>query len=67
MPVVKTIDLVGVSSESWRDAAQQALSEATRTLRGVEGLTVLETSAVVRDDEIVEYHTQVQVRFRLER
>jgi flavin-binding protein dodecin len=67
MPVVKTIDLVGVSSESWRDAAQQALSEATRTLRGVEGLTVLETSAVVRDDEIVEYHTHVQVRFRLER
>ena len=28
MGVIKTIDLVGVSSESWRDAAQQALAEA---------------------------------------
>jgi flavin-binding protein dodecin len=67
MAVIKTIDLVGVSTESWRDAAHQALTEATRTLRHVEGLTVIETSAVVRDDAIVEYHTSVRVRFRLER
>lgn len=67
MAVIKTIDLVGVSSESWRDAAQQALAEATRTLRGVEGLTVLDTSARVEDDVIVEYRTHVRVSFRIER
>ena len=27
MAVIKTIDLVGVSTESWRDAAAQALAE----------------------------------------
>ena len=47
MSVIKTIDLVGVSSESWRDAAQQALGEAAKTLRGIEGMDILETSAVV--------------------
>lgn len=67
MAVIKTIDLVGVSTESWRDAAQQALAEATRTLRGVEGLTVLDTSARVEDDVIVEYRTHVRVSFRIER
>lgn len=67
MAVIKTIDLVGVSTESWRDAAQKALREATTTLRGVEGFDVLDTSAVVRDNEIAEYHTHVRVRFRLER
>lgn len=67
MAVIKTIDLVGVSTESWKDAAQQALTEATRTLRNVEGFDVLDTSAVVRDDVIAEYHTHIRVRFRIER
>ena len=67
MAVIKTIDLVGVSSESWRDAAHQALTEATKTLRNVEGFTVLETSAVVHDAEITEYHTHVRIRFRITR
>jgi len=65
--VIKTIDLVGVSTESWRDAAHKALEEATKTLRSVEGFDVLETSAVVEGEEISEYHTHVRIRFRITR
>jgi flavin-binding protein dodecin len=67
MSVIKTIDLVGVSAESWRDAASQALAEAGKTLRGIEGMDVLETSAVVDGDKIKEYHTHVRIKFRIER
>ncbi|CAN5767776.1 MAG: dodecin family protein [Actinomycetota bacterium] len=67
MAVIKTIDLVGVSTESWRDAANKALDEATKTLRGVEGFDVLETSAMVTDDSITEYRTHIRIRFRIER
>jgi flavin-binding protein dodecin len=67
MSVIKTIDLVGVSSESWRDAASQALAEAGKTLRGIEGMDVLETSAIVDGDKIKEYHTHVRIKFRIER
>ena len=67
MAVIKTIDLVGVSTESWRDAAAQALAEASKTLRGIEGMEVLETSAVVEGDRITEYQTHVRIRFRIER
>lgn len=67
MAVIKSIDLVGVSSESWRDAAQAALAEAAKTLRGIEGMEVLETSAIVEGDKIKEYHTHVRIRFRLDR
>jgi flavin-binding protein dodecin len=67
MAVIKTIDLVGVSSESWRDAAAQALAEAAKTLRGIEGMEVLETSATVDGDQIREYHTHVRIKFRIER
>ncbi|MEX0833538.1 MAG: dodecin family protein [Actinomycetota bacterium] len=66
MAVIKTIDLVGVSPDSWRDAAHQALAEASKTLRGIEGMDVLETSAIVQDGEIREYHTHVRVHFRIE-
>lgn len=67
MPVIKTIDLVGVSTESWRDAAHKAIEEATKTLRNVESFTVLEKSAVIEDNEIAEYHTSVRIRFRISR
>ena len=67
MAVIKTIDLVGVSSKSWRDGAQQALSEAAKTIRGIEHMDILGTSAVVKDGEIAEYHTQVRINFRIER
>ncbi|MEX2554144.1 MAG: dodecin family protein [Actinomycetota bacterium] len=67
MSVIKSIDLVGVSSESWRDAANAALQEAAKTLRGIEGMEVMETSAIVEGDKVKEYHTHVRIRFRLER
>jgi flavin-binding protein dodecin len=67
MAVIKTIDLVGVSNESWRDAASQALADASKTLRGIQGMDVLETSAVVANNEITEYHTHVRIKFRIER
>ena len=67
MAVIKTIDLVGVSNESWRDAASQALAEASKTLRGIEGMDVLETSAVVDGSEIREYQTHVRIKFRIDR
>ena len=67
MAIIKSIDLVGVSTESWRDAAQQALAEAAKTIRGIEHMDILETSAKVADGAISEYHTHVRISFRLER
>lgn len=67
MAVIKTIDLVGVSAESWRDAANQALNEAARTIRGITSMEVLDTSCNVEDGSISEYLTHVRIRFRIER
>jgi flavin-binding protein dodecin len=65
--VIKTIDLVGVSAESWRDAADQALKEASKTIRGIESMDVLDTSCTVTDGTISEYLTHVRIKFRIER
>jgi flavin-binding protein dodecin len=67
MPVIKTIDLVGVSTRSWRDAAESALAEAAKTIRHIEHMDILSTSAVVEDGRIAEYHTEIRLSFRIER
>ncbi len=67
MAVIKTIDLVGVSTKSWRDAANQALDEAARTIRGITEMRVLETSCTVAEGKITEYLTHVRISFRIER
>ena len=64
---IKTIDLVGVSTEGWQDAASKALDEAAKNLRGIQGFDVLEQSAIVEGTEISEFHTHVRIRFRIER
>lgn len=67
MAVIKTIELVGVSDQSWRDAANQALSEASRTIRGITSMDILDTSCTVQDGQVSEYHTHVRINFRIER
>ncbi len=64
--VVRVIELVGVSSESWSDAARQVVTRASQTLRHITGLDVLKSSAVVKDGKIVEYHVNVKVAFVVE-
>ena len=67
MPVLNTIELEGVSSESWKAAAQEALREAAKTLRQIRRLDVLGTSAVVNAGGVIEYRTQVRLTFEIER
>ncbi len=67
MPVLNTIELEGVSAESWNHAAQEALREASKTLRHIRRLDVLGTSAIVAGNGIVEYRTQVRLVFEIDR
>lgn len=66
MAVIKTIELVGVSPTDWTDAANRALDEAAKTLRGIEAMEILDQTAVVRDNRVAEYQATVRIRFRLE-
>jgi len=64
--VVRVIELVGVSSKSWSDAAQQAVTRASGTIRHITGLEVLRSSATVKDGKLLEYHVNVKVAFIIE-
>jgi dodecin len=64
--VVRVIELVGVSSESWSDAARQAVARASQTIRHITGLDVVSSSAVIKDGRITEYHVNVKLAFIVE-
>jgi flavin-binding protein dodecin len=64
--VVRVIELVGVSSEGWSDAARQAVARASQTIRHITGLDVVKSSAVIKDGKITEYHVNVKVAFLIE-
>jgi flavin-binding protein dodecin len=66
MPVMNTIDLEGVSPNSWGDAARDALREAAKTIRGINRLEVISTGTAVQDGRIAEYRTQVRLYFTIE-
>ena len=66
MAVINTLELEGVSTTSWGDAAREALREAARTIRHINRLEVLGTSTSVKEGQITEFRTQVRLYFRIE-
>jgi flavin-binding protein dodecin len=64
--VVKIIDIMGVSEESFSDAVRQAVKEAAKTIRNITGVEVIKSTAEVEGDEIFEYHVTVRLAFAIE-
>ena len=66
-PIAKVIRIVGSSPESFAKAADAAVQEAAKTVRGITGADVVTMSAIVEDDRITEYRTTVDIAFGVER
>jgi flavin-binding protein dodecin len=66
MGVYNTIDLEGVSTESWGDAAREAIREASKTIRHISKMDVLSTACSVNENKITEYRTSVRLYFEVE-
>ena len=65
--VAKVITIIGSSPESFAKAADAAVQEAAKTIRGITGADVISMSAVVDGDRISEYRTTVNIAFAVER
>jgi flavin-binding protein dodecin len=67
MAVVKVIELLGESEDSWEDATRRIVAEATQTLHGVKSVYVKEFQAIVENDKVKTYRVNAKVSFVLER
>ncbi|MCK5297759.1 MAG: dodecin domain-containing protein [Candidatus Heimdallarchaeota archaeon] len=64
--VVKVVEIIGSSTKSWEDAANAAVNEAVKTIRGVLGVDVIGSTAEVKDGKVVKYKASCKIAFSVE-
>jgi len=66
MGVIIIREMVGTSPRSWSDAASQAVATASKTVRNIQTIEVVKSSAQVSGGEIVEYRVELKIGFEYE-
>lgn len=66
MGILKVIEVLASSTKGWEDAAAQAVTEASKSLRGIKSVNITNQSAVVENGKIVEYRVNCKMSFEIE-
>jgi flavin-binding protein dodecin len=64
--MLKVIEVLSESDESWEDAARQAVANAARTIRNIKSIYIENFEAAVDDDLIVNYRINAKITFLLD-
>jgi flavin-binding protein dodecin len=64
--VARVTEIIAGSPKSFEDAIQIGFARATKTLRGITGLRVMEQRVAVENAKIIEYRVRMEVIFVLE-
>jgi flavin-binding protein dodecin len=62
--VYKVIELIGTSTKSWEEAAQNAINTAGRSLRDLRIAEILKLDMKVEEGKVVAYRARVQLSFK---
>ncbi|MCW2242529.1 dodecin family protein [Azospirillum canadense] len=66
MTMLKVVEVLAESPNSWEEAAQNALRQATETVRGISSIYVKEFEAKVENNKITSYRINAKITFALE-
>ena len=66
MSVVKIVELLGESSTSWEHAIEDAINTASKTIRNITGVEILNMTASVENGKITKYKTNMNVAFSVD-
>ncbi|MFX4260938.1 dodecin family protein [Pelotomaculum propionicicum] len=58
---VKVSELVGESGDSWKGAVQSAITEASRSMKNIVAVEIVNFTANVEDGRLVEYKANVKI------
>lgn len=65
MSVLKVIELLANSTESWEDATRNAVKHAGKTVKNIRSVYVKEQSAMVNGDNVTEFRVNVKISFEV--
>ena len=66
MSVYKVIDVIGTSSDSWEEAAAEALRTVRQTIRDVRVAEVVKQDIHLEENGEVTYRSKLQISFKYE-
>lgn len=66
MAVVKMIEVMGTSEDSWEDAVKNALNGAKKSIHGISGIEVVSQTAAVMEGELKEFRATVKIAFKVD-
>lgn len=66
MSVLKVIEILASSPNSWEEAAQNAVTEASRTVKNIKSCYVKDQTTVVKDGKISEFRLTVKITFKVD-
>ena len=65
MGVLKVIEVLANSSKGWEDAAKNAVTEASKSVKNIRSVYINEQSATVKDGVIDDYRVNVKITFEV--
>ena len=65
--IVKVIEVMSESPTSWEEAAQNVVSEASKTLRNIRSIYLKEFTVAFENDRITSYRLNAKITFEMER
>ncbi|NAS32082.1 dodecin domain-containing protein [Flavobacteriaceae bacterium R38] len=65
MAVLKVIEVLSNSKESWEDATQKAVTQASKSVKNIRSVYVQEQSAIVDGDKVSEYRVNLKITFEV--
>lgn len=65
MSVLKVIEIMANSNESWEDATRKAVKHAAKSVKNIKSVYVREQSAVVNNNEVTEFRVNLKITFEV--
>jgi dodecin len=66
MPVTKVIEVIGTSATGSDDAVREAVTAASRSIRGITRVDVESVTCDVENSDVVRWHVLVKISFPVE-
>jgi flavin-binding protein dodecin len=63
MSMVKVVEVIAESEKSWSDAANNAVKQASKSVRNIKSLYVQDMQAKVKDGKITGYRINAKISF----
>jgi len=63
MSMVKVVEIIAESKKSWSDAADNAVKQASKSIRNIKSLYVQDMQATVEDGKITKYRVNAKISF----